>query len=304
MGFVNENIALTLPALTVESGDITGSLVLPALVVTAVGASASGAVTLPAFVVVSTGTQGAVTSAELILPELSLSADALVGVMGSATLSLPSLISAGTATQETFANLVLPALTAAAQGGIELGWTGALDLPMLQLTAAMITDSTGDITVTTDYVTWTVNEQTAQHSKYTNWLVNSYAEIGSAQFVSTPTGIFELIGDDDAGTNIDARVYWPPTSFGTTKQKRCEQAFLRIRARGDVRLVALTDETERRIYNQDMTGFPANLHPKRVQFTRKLQGALWQMGFENIDGADFDLHDIEVDIVVLTRRLK
>jgi hypothetical protein len=250
------------------------------------------------------GSTAGTTTADLSIPALDLIAEMLVGVSADAALPLPKLTSAGVMSQETFANLVLPALTAVAQGNVELEWTGALDLPMLQLTAAVITDSTGDITTTTDYVAWAVNEQTKQHAQYTNWLVNSYAEIGAAQFVSTPTGIFELTGDDDAGTNIDSRIYWSPSNMATDKQKRCEQAFLRIRARGDVRFVALTDETEQRIYNQDMTGFPENLHPKRVLFTRKLQGALWQMGFENVDGADFDLHDIEVDVVVLTRRLK
>lgn len=306
MGFVNENIALTLPALTVESGDITGSLVLPALTLIARDADGTAELTLPALTIVSTGIGGAASTTELILPMLTLDAKMLTGYVGVLTKNLPALKVTGVGGPAPFANLSLPALTIVAQGGAVILWDVALTLPVLQLTASMITDSSGGIAPLPeeDFVAWAVNEQTKQHSKYTNWLVNSYAELNGAQFISTPDGIFELTGDDDAGTNIDAKVYWPPSKFGTDKQKRCDQAFLRIRARGNVRLIAITDEVEERIYNQDMAGFPENLHPKRVQFTRNLEGALWQLGFENVGGAGFDLQDIEVDVIVLTRRLK
>jgi hypothetical protein len=183
-------------------------------------------------------------------------------------------------------------------------WDGAIELPELELTASVITDSSGAVETTADYVTWVVNEQTKQHGKYLNWLVNSFAEIEDAQFVATPDGIFELTGTDDAGTDIDAQIFWPPSKLGTDSQKRTDQAFLRVRAGGDLAFIAITDEVEKRIYGQDMTGFPENMYQKRVLLTRGLQGAFWQFGVKNVDGAALELADVEVDVVRLSRRLK
>ena len=156
-----------------------------------------------------------------------------------------------------------------------------------------------------DYVAWVINVDTKAHSTYDNFLVTSQGTFNGVELVAMADGLFELTGDDDAGTDIDAKVYWAPSALGTSKQKKSRSAFVNIRAGGeDFKLVAFTDETEKRIYGQDMTGFPENMHRKRVEFTRNLEGQTWQYGIENTDGSRITLSDIEIEYVPGKRRLK
>jgi len=156
-----------------------------------------------------------------------------------------------------------------------------------------------------DYVVWVINTDTKAHSTYDNFLVTSQGTFNGVELVATADGLFELTGEDDAGTDIDAKVYWVPSALGTSKQKKSRSAFVNIRAGGqDFKLVAFADEVEKRIYGQDMTGFPANMHRKRVEFTRNLEGQIWQYGVENTDGSRFSLSDIEIDYIPGKRKLK
>ena len=182
-------------------------------------------------------------------------------------------------------------------------FTGEIIWPLYQFNGGMA--STAGITDTTNYVVWVINTDTKAHSTYDNFLVTSQRTFNSVELVATADGLFELTGEDDAGTDIDAKVYWVPSALGTSKQKKSRSAFVNIRAGGqDFKLVAFADEVEKRIYGQDMTGFPSNMHRKRVEFTRNLEGQIWQYGVENTDGSRFSLSDIEIDYIPGKRRLK
>lgn len=161
------------------------------------------------------------------------------------------------------------------------------------------------VTVATDYVVWVVNAETKMHSEYTNWQFNSYGEFNGKTFIAMPDGIYELTGDEDGSTQIDAKVYWAPSDLGTNKQKTGWDAYVRLRGSGEpVRLVVTTDEVQKRIYTGDMVNFPKGTHPKRFQSTRALQGRMWQFGFENTQGGDFALEEVEIIPVIGSRRLK
>ena len=152
---------------------------------------------------------------------------------------------------------------------------------------------------------WVVNEETKAHSTYTNWRFNSYGEFNGIAIVAFPDGLYTLTGDEDGTTQIDAKVYWAPSDLGTNKQKTGWDAYVRVRGSGEpIRLVAVTDEVEKRIYTGTMVNFPKGIHPKRFQSTRALQGRMWQFGFENTQGGDFALEEIEIIPVVGSRRLK
>lgn len=161
-----------------------------------------------------------------------------------------------------------------------------------------------------DTVVWVVNSETKMHSTYKNWAANSHGVFNGVELVAMADGIYELGASDGDETDtaydpIVGKVYWAPSDMGTDKQKRIDAAYVRLRRSGELlRLVAITDEATRREYTEDVRGFPLLTHPKRVLFTRGLQGRIWQIGFENIDGGDFSLEDIEIIPIILSRRLR
>lgn len=274
----------------------------------------------PVLSVTASGVAGQTGSASIAFPLFSGSlaggADVgvcdfpLFGVIGAGevgangTLSRPFELFALTASggKSGAAALDYALFTLVASGGELIDIDGSLPFPLF--TAAGAGQAVLDTVATNDYVVWVVNTETKAHSTYVNWQVSSLTEFNGKWFITLPDGIYELAGGADGATAINAAVYWPPSEFGTTKQKRLDAAYVHLRQGGNFKLVAVTDELQKRIYGQDMTGFPAGLHPKRVQFTRGLKGRMWQIGFENTNGADFDLAEIEVVTIPESRRLK
>lgn len=156
------------------------------------------------------------------------------------------------------------------------------------------------------------NSKTGDHAEYTNFAFNSFATIGGVTYGCKAAGIYSLSGSSDAGTTIDSAATTGITDFSDEKnlalghyQKRVDSAFVNVRLvdLDSLKLRVTVDEIVDRLYPivspRTVLG---GLSPVRVKLGKGIQGRNWQLGIENVAGADFELERIDVDVIQLSRR--
>ena len=141
-------------------------------------------------------------------------------------------------------------------------------------------------------------------SAYTNFPFNSFATFQGKVLGATDSGIFELTGNDDAGTKIDAEIRTGVTDMNTSRIKRVDRVYIGYRALRNYQALILrvmTNETQQRDY-----GVPASintmLHGSRTRLGLGVESRYWQFGLLNRDGLDFTIDSIEVAPIPYARR--
>lgn len=160
------------------------------------------------------------------------------------------------------------------------------------------------------YLAWVVNTETRAFVKYRNFPFNSFARIGNRYFGCSGDGIYELVGDDDAGEPINAVVRGGLTDLGSSLLKNMPGAYIGYRA-GDqmvlkvtVMAVQKTGDIGREEHWYRMEPRQANaIRENRVKLGRGLKSTYWGWELININGADFDLDSFSWYPIVLERRL-
>lgn len=156
-------------------------------------------------------------------------------------------------------------------------------------------------------VAWVLGAEAKAAWTYADWPFNSYAEVGGRQYAMGPTGIVELGGDDDDGEAIAARLRTGLTNFGTGRGKRMESAYLGYTSDGQLGLaVSITSpdgtKTEHRYLMRPRPDGGA-AHEGRIKVGRGLKSVFWQFEVVNVEGADFELHDLQLLPMILDRRV-
>jgi len=127
-------------------------------------------------------------------------------------------------------------------------------------------------------------------SQYTNFDFNSFVNFNGVQLGAKADGIFELGGDDDNGTNIDA--YFEPflTDLGTIHQKRMRYLYLEMKTDGDIIVTISSDGGTA----QEFTVSGKDLLPQkhRIPIPRTLRGTYWLYQVKNVNGADFSINSM------------
>jgi hypothetical protein len=146
--------------------------------------------------------------------------------------------------------------------------------------------------------TWVVNMETQASTQYDGFGFNSFAFDGTRYLAAADDGIYELAGDDDAGTQIESTVQIPLTSFGTPNIKTVRNAWIGVTSAGQVILKADVD---------GMTGtYLANtgntdMNNQRVDLGLGLRGTYWS--FTLTDLTPMELESISFLPVPLSRRI-
>lgn len=164
----------------------------------------------------------------------------------------------------------------------------------------------------TIYSAVVLNADTLAPSEYTNFPFNSFGKMGSTNLGATDTAIYALTGDDDDGIGIDAVVRTGLINFGTTQFKRVPRAYLGYTSDGALVLKTIgtggtADGTGRgtkveRWY--ELTPRTADAPATaRIKLGRGVKATYWQFELTNKDGADFDVAEIKLLPVVLSRRV-
>lgn len=146
--------------------------------------------------------------------------------------------------------------------------------------------------------TWAVNTKTGAVTEYTNYNFNSFAQIGHKYLGATSSGLYELNGDNDAGTNIIAHIKSGYAQFGGSRFSSFKAIYLGMRGNGSFVLKVISGDGQ--TYNYAVVG--KDMQTSRVHLGKGLRARYF--AFELLStGQDFDLDDIEFVPLVAQRRV-
>lgn len=150
------------------------------------------------------------------------------------------------------------------------------------------------------YTGYVMNTKTADITQYTNYGYNSLAKIGQSYYGANSTGLYKLEGDDDAGTEIEAKVKFGAFDFGAGRRSRVEQAYVGVRTSGKMVMHVIADDGKERWYEAQAVN--SALDTQRIKLGRGVSSRYWSFELVNQNGDDFELEQIEFYPVALTRR--
>lgn len=158
------------------------------------------------------------------------------------------------------------------------------------------------------YVGWVMNTEGRQPlSEYRNFNFNSFAEIDDTYYAAGETGIYRLEGGTDDGDPIDASLKTLMLDFGTSRMKRLRSAYLGYTADGRLMLrvkAVNSGDGELVEYWFEALDLPADAYrEQRLPLAMGMRSRYWQFELVNVDGADFEVDEMELHPVVLTRRV-
>ena len=151
------------------------------------------------------------------------------------------------------------------------------------------------------YSGWVMNTKNFALSEYQNFPFNSFAKVGTQYYAASETGLYLLDGATDAGEDVQATITLGAMDFtGERKTNVCE-AFLALRNDGEIAIKVKTDDNIERWYR--MSQESDVLRDRREKFARGVTSRFWTFSLENIDGADFEVHEMTFLPLVMKRRI-
>lgn len=151
------------------------------------------------------------------------------------------------------------------------------------------------------YSAYVMNTKNFALSEYQNFPFNSFAKVGHQYYAASETGLYLLDGPTDAGEDVQATITLGAMDFtGERKTNVCE-AFLALRNDGEIAIKVKTDDNIERWYR--MSQESDVLRDRREKFARGVTSRFWTFSLENIDGADFEVHEMTFLPLVMKRRI-
>lgn len=161
----------------------------------------------------------------------------------------------------------------------------------VELSAAYVSPS-GSIT------TWAINTATGAVTEYGNFVFNSFARSGFKYVAASSSGLYELDGDDDAGTDIVAAFKSGLAQFGASRFSMFKAAYLGMRGGGNVYLKLETGDGV--VYTYKVT--TEDMRTTKVNLGKGLRARYFSFELTST-GQDFDLESIEFVPIVAQRRV-
>ena len=253
---------------------------------------ATGTARLPLLQVLGTLIQGAAVSAPGIA----------VGPLGGG-MNLPALEANGfllvpqemAGTAITLPVIDIGPLSLIAPGSII---TGSAILPIQRLDIVLVNGATLAATV------WAMNTETLETTNYLNFDFVSLVSFADQPYGVTAGGIFLLEGDDDDGTNIDARILTGISDRGDEALKEASHMYMQYDG-GAMMFQLLADGQQRlREYRFERRSNSSGVIHARAKGSRGLRSRAWQMGLRNLGGDDFLLDKLGLLLRILTRNTR
>lgn len=159
-----------------------------------------------------------------------------------------------------------------------------------------------------DYTAWVLNTKTLGATQYTNFAFNSFAEIAKGVWVGCKRdGLYELTGDDDAGTQIDLEIRTGMMMMGDGKEARVPYAYIAARTNGSLVMKVVKGEEP----DGELHEFWYEVEVRAMTSTRTTRSKLgkgtkavwWQFALSNVQGSTLELAQLKLYPVILDRRI-
>ena len=180
-------------------------------------------------------------------------------------------------------------------------WEQQLALQALMYSYALGNDNTISLQQSQQNpAVWVVNAETTASSRYENYPFNSYAELGGVYYGCASDGVYQLDGDTDAGTPIQAMMGFGKQDFDTSALKSVTNAYLGMASTGRIFLKVLYSGKE---YLYTTRSSKDELRTQRADLGRGISAKYLEFELYNAEGDDFELDSIEFAVVALNRRI-
>lgn len=159
-----------------------------------------------------------------------------------------------------------------------------------------------------EYIAWVLNTQSKGLSRYAQFPFNSFARIGGRYVGASSDGLHWLDGETDNGAPIEARLRLGLSGLGDRRLKRVPDCFIGYTSSGQLLLKAITvdEQTGERVAAIYLLR-PRAAGSKRenaFKLGRGMRAVDWDFEIENVDGAAFDLSDVQFNVLRVDRRTR
>jgi hypothetical protein len=154
-----------------------------------------------------------------------------------------------------------------------------------------------------NFAVFVLNLENLARSEYTDYNFESFTTFhGKRVGVIEGEGIYELIGDKDVDTDIDAVIELPLSDFNAAELKRLTDLYLGGKFAGNMTIRNIMDqEVESKDYQLRANG-DVGLITKKLNLARGHKSRYWATRISNKNGSDFQLDAIEYVLYVARRR--
>lgn len=147
-----------------------------------------------------------------------------------------------------------------------------------------------------------LNTRTLGLTRYESFALNSFAVVGSRVLAAGVDGIYEITGDADGSSSIEARFTTGHMDFGAKSAMKLVGMFVSYRSGGELEVTLRVDDAHEYVYRLPETR-ASGVYRNRVKFGRGARGRYFQVSVANADGADFSIDAVEYETQALARRL-
>jgi hypothetical protein len=163
----------------------------------------------------------------------------------------------------------------------------------------------------TVYAAWVCNTDSKSFVSYVNYPFNSFADDPAdpqRYFGMCEDGIYELDGDDDAGTAIESRVRMGLNNLGNQRLKRVPGIYFGVTATGQI-VIKVSTQDEKGVREESWYelvpkdgGRGAGAQEGRVKFGRGLRSIYWD--FELVSRHRYEIQSVQLMPMNLERRIR
>lgn len=148
--------------------------------------------------------------------------------------------------------------------------------------------------------TWAINTRTGAVTEYTNFDFNSFARFGNHYLAASPSGLYMLDGDNDAGTPIISDILGGFLELTGTHFTQLKAAYIGLRARDGSEFILKLIRPDGREAAYRVVG--RDMRTSRVDIGKGFRSRFF--AYELIStGVDFDLTSIEFLPIQSVRRI-
>lgn len=152
-----------------------------------------------------------------------------------------------------------------------------------------------------DMLTWVVNTRTGAVTEYRNYAFRSFAQIGDRYIAASDTGLYEMVGNTDSGTNITARMKGGILAVNGMRYTGLKGVYLGMRVHDEAREFFLKLHAgDGREYVYAFS--PRNMRTTKINIGKGLRSRYFQWELVTT-AADWDLDNIEFVPMLSSRRM-